>query len=150
MNSVFRKYLAVVLASLWGLCILHCLADKAAAHWHIQESGARHHHHHNLFDDQQEHDHGGEPTQGHSHDSEGEECCDLMIRLSPLFQIERGPSVHIQARSSLSTALASLAFITAPVSEIVLTKKKSEFASADLLTRLGSLLAPNAPPANIV
>ena len=142
------------MASVWVLCLLHCVADQASAHLHQLPSGKVHHHHHSTNGHSTEganhsgpHQH-GEPLSEHAHDGELEvsECCALKARVASPSFADRASDLEL---SSLKTSLASISART-PVahgnSGSCIEGNLGRDRFAEVAVRIRSLRAPNAPP----
>ncbi|GEM_PF-5793401 len=138
------KFISLLLAALWTVCTLHCVADKALAHGHFH-AGDKAPHHHHPFGESHQHD-SELPADGDSHDSESILCCEVTARLSSSLIAEKDTDRHtkLPSDSNLSLGLAPqlfLGFLRPPVVE-----PNRIFLAIDLLCNLRALLAPNAPP----
>jgi len=154
MGKISRKAIATVLASVWALCILHCLSDQATAHWHQLPSGKFHHHHHSIpesgHSDSHEH---GEPQNGHSHDKTpgGYECCAVKARISAPSLADRLYSYAeaIGFNNSYSAVLTAT-----PVGGRALNEPRPKVPDpesfSEVSSRIRTLISPNAPPSTRV
>jgi hypothetical protein len=162
MGIIRGKVLALVMASVWVLCLLHCVADQASAHLHQLPSGKVHHHHSTTGHSSDHHstqgadqtgsDEDGEPLSEHAHDEELEvsECCALKARVSSPGLADRASDLEL---SSLKTSLASISART-PVahgnSGSCIEENLGRDRFAEVAVRIRSLRAPNAPPSTHV
>ena len=154
----FRRTIGRALAALWVLCILHCLSDRATAHWHSLPSGEAHHHHHATPefnhpepDDSETHEH-GEPDTGHSHEGTpiGSQCCDLKVRPSTTLFGDRTLVLELLIVNPFSPAGLPPASIQSVALRRGLGAEERSNLFSGVTSHIRTLVAPNAPPSTSV
>lgn len=163
------------MASIWMLCLLHCVAEQATAHWHRLPSGKLYHHHHHSTHDHSTHDHSthDHSTQGsnrensdphanshtheqtdngaaHSGDSTMSDCCGLKARISAASFTDRSLGDELPTLN----ALWEQASLWTPVKDEdpgpCIAANSGGGGLTQVATRIRTLLAPNAPPSTYV
>ena len=131
------RIISLLLAALWAVCTLHCVADRDLAHEHFQAGGCAPLHHHG-------------DSRGHSKNSADVDttpCCELSARPSSSIFPERtlDPQLKSVVANNAYPEFArqsSLSLFWRPAPEPILA-----FLATDLSANLRALRAPNAPPA---
>lgn len=147
MMREIRRAAACILAVIWALALLHCVADKATAHWHKSEGEQAHHHHHPLdgSNDSHEHDSNQEPVNGHTHGAADPECCHLQISI-------RSTSLEFKFVSQYALYFIDNIRFTAlrlgahDSSALDIRYHDSPYVPRIHAAFLEKLIAPNAPP----
>jgi len=160
----YRRIISVCLVTFWSLCMLHCMAEMASAHWHVHSSGSPHHHHDPLNGSHQhdlpqhevpqhevpqhevpQHEDGG-PVGGHSHDSEVSSCCQMKATLVSSTQFGK-----LVPGAFISQFIFLLQSILHPFLSNYASARMDDYDPCRLLHgdvshQVLSLRIPNAPP----
>ena len=77
----YRRLIPAFLTIVWSIAVLHCLADRATAHWHAINGQPAHHHHDYPTNDEHgedshHHSPGDKSSHGDSHHGSADsDCC---------------------------------------------------------------------------